>query len=328
MVKKKIFIKTKASKIDGWGNLQRQFNLFQLIDKRKYEITFFFQGSRKGYSFLKKNSKTIFIPYKCSQNNEINLIKKNGHCDYFLVEQLYIPISYQKELKKISKKLIIFDDLLNNNYFCDTLFCCQENNNYLKVIRNNKNSITKFYYGYKYFPISKDLIKVKKNKSKIKKNNNILISFGGGDYDEYILNCINLLKSFTNHFEFILIFLKGSFKSSTVKKLNKFNFIKIKKDKNSIISELQKSKISILSGGYHKIESNYLGCNSIFVATQKHQDVLLEKFQKKTGCDYIKYRHNNFNNLLLSYLKNSFYNKSSNNKLIFNNKYILRTLLD
>ena len=73
------------------------------------------------------------------------------------------------------------------------MFSCQENENFKKVKNDSKNKILKFYYGYKYFPISKELIKAKKNKHKIKKNNNILISFGG-EYDEYILNCIDLLK--------------------------------------------------------------------------------------------------------------------------------------
>ena len=85
MIKKSIFIKTKASKIDGWGNLQRQFNIFQILDKRKYQITFFFQGSRKGYNFLKSKCKTVHVPYSFTYNQEINLIKKAGNCDYFII---------------------------------------------------------------------------------------------------------------------------------------------------------------------------------------------------------------------------------------------------
>ncbi len=307
MNKKKIFFKTKASDYDGWGNLQRQFNIYELLEKRKFEVLFFFQGSNKGYNFLKKKCNTIRIPKKISFTEEFKLISYYGKCDYFIIEQLHIPITFQKKIKTIAQKLIIFDDLLQNKYFCDKLFCCQENANFNKVKNNHKNKIIKFYYGYKYFPISKDLLKARNNKSKIKKNNNILISLGGGDYDEYILNCIDLLISFKNHFDFILIFLKGSFKNSTVKKLSKFKFVKIKKDKNSIVNELQKSKISILSGGYHKIESNYLDCNSIFIATQKHQNVLLHKFHKKTQCDYIKFRNSNFKKLLLKYLTKRFF---------------------
>ncbi len=328
MNKKKIFFKTKASDYDGWGNLQRQFNIYELLEKRKFEVLFFFQGSNKGYNFLKKKCNTIRIPKKISFTEEFKLISYYGKCDYFIIEQLHIPITFQKKIKTIAQKLIIFDDLLQNKYFCDKLFCCQENANFNKVKNNHKNKIIKFYYGYKYFPISKDLLKARNNKSKIKKNNNILISLGGGDYDEYILNCIDLLISFKNHFDFILIFLKGSFKNSTVKKLSKFKFVKIKKDKNSIVNELQKSKISILSGGYHKIESNYLDCNSIFIATQKHQNVLLHKFHKKTQCDYIKFRNSNFKKLLLKYLTKRFFKKSLINKLSFNNKYLLNNLLD
>ena len=96
MNKKKIFFKTKASDYDGWGNLQRQFNIYELLEKRKFEIVFFFQGSEKGYNYLKKKCDTIRIPRNISFIEEFKLISDYGKCDYFIIEQLHIPISFQK----------------------------------------------------------------------------------------------------------------------------------------------------------------------------------------------------------------------------------------
>ena len=149
MNKKKVFIKCKASEKDGWGNLQRQFNIAELIDKRKYIIIFFFQGSTKGYEFLKKKYLTINFDKKINLTLEKKLIEKYGIADIFIIEQLKISLKAQKIYSSVSKKLIIFDDLLENNYRCTYLFCCQKNDNYYKIKNNTYNSYLKFFYGYK-----------------------------------------------------------------------------------------------------------------------------------------------------------------------------------
>ena len=327
MSKKKIFIRCKAGKNDGWGNLQRQFNIAELIDKRKYKIIFFFQGSNKGYQFLKKSFLTIKLKENISLEKELKILGNFDNSDFFIIEQLNISLLAQRKYKSITKKLIIFDDLLQNQYHCNDLFCCQINNNYKLTLNNKKNKIDRFFYGYKYFPLSKELIKVSKIKNK--KNKNIVISLGGGTYDKYYINILQILDKYKSKFNKVIIFLKGEFKNDTIINIKKYDFIVVKKDKSSIFKYIKESQLNILSGGYHKIESNFLRAKSFFIATHQHQNSLLENVTKFTNQNFIYFKSKNSNLLLNEYLESFFNGKKYKEKYIINNynKNFIKLLL-
>ena len=146
-----------------------------------------------------------------------------------------------------------------------------------------------------------------------------MISLGGGGYDRYYRLIVENLALRTNKFNYAIIYLKGEYKKNTINYFKKFDFIKLKTNKSSILLDLIKCKFSILSGGYHKIESNYLKIPSIFVSTQKHQDVLLKNFTQISNQDYICYNEKNFDLLLNKYLIKMFSQKKSKVKKIINN---------
>ena len=94
---------------------------------------------------------------------------------------------------------------------------------------------------------------------------------------------------------------------------------------------MNKSNLLIVSGGYHKIEANYLQKPIIAIATQKHQDNLLKKFKLKTNLKYISYKNDKFENILNNYL-NKFFIKNLKStfkqKKIINDKCDIINLID
>ena len=195
------------------------------------------------------------------------------------------------------------DDLLNKNYFTDILICCQENSNFTKYLNNTKNDVGKLFYGYKYFPIPYT------KKIKFIHKRNVLISLGGGQYDDLYLKIFKILRIYNEYFDKIIICFSGVYNNKTIRYLNRFSFTKIIENKKNIIQYMNKSNLLIVSGGYHKIEANYLQKPIIAIATQKHQDNLLKKFKLKTNLKYISYKNDKFENILNNYL-NKFFIKS------------------
>ena len=95
--------------------------------------------------------------------------------------------SRQKIYKNISKKLVVFDDILSKKYCADLLVCAQKKYNEKK----HKNSLI----GYEYYPLRKEFKKyINKQKNIKKKISNILICLGGSSYITAYKKLINFFK--------------------------------------------------------------------------------------------------------------------------------------
>ena len=211
--------------------------------------------------------------------------------------------------------------MLDKNYCSDYLISCQDHNN-IKNVTKAKN--TKLLIGYKYFPFSSEIIRFSKKKVKIKKKvKSILVFLGGGEYEAAFIKVLEAIKKFD--FSKITLVLG----SSSSKELSKILKKKIKKinliPKTKKIGELFKSHdISLVSGGYTKLEAAILNNPCSIIQTQWHQNEITKKFCKETGCENLghfsklsaKKIENSISKLLL--LKNR-------NKIIKNYKKILNT---
>ena len=319
MNSKKTIIISRAGKIDGWGNFHRQYSLAVYLKERGHKINFIIIESKKAF----KQSSKLFNSHlikndKNFKNKIINKVSKYKNLDYIIIELYKLDLDFQKKLFRLTNKLVVFDDLLNKNYFANILICCQENDNFKKFIKNKKNYVEKFYYGYKYFPIC--INKNFENKINKKIKYKIIISLGGGSYDNLYLKIFSVLKNYKKYYDEIQFFFSGEYNNKTIKYLDNFNYIKIYQNKNNILNYMNQANLLITSGGYHKIEANYLNKPIIAIATQKHQNQLLKNFEKKTNINFLKYNIKNFDNALNKFCKLFFVN---NNKKLFLPKKII-----
>ena len=196
----------------------------------------------------------------------------------FFLESLDLNLSIQKFYGSLSKKFVILDDLLDKNYCSDYLISCQNHTNTKNIIKT-KN--TKLLIGYKYFPFSDEIIKFSKKKIKIKeKVNSILVFLGGGEYEGAFIKILDAIKKF-KFSKITLIMGSSSSKELSkilTKKVRNLNLI----SKTKKIGELFKNHdISIVSGGYTKLEAAILGSPCSIIQTQWHQNEITKKFSKK-----------------------------------------------
>ena len=238
---KKYFIRTSAGDELGWGNLHRMLILFKILKQKTKHVYFYVKGNKSVYNYLDKE-KISFI--KITTNNlkkENEILKKNGQADISFIEVLSSSLRLQKIYKYNSKKLVVFDDLLNNKYICDILFCCQKKKNH------KLKNIKKIYNSYKYFPVKKNFNYFIKKKKVIKKKiKKVVVFLGGGNYAGANLEIAKILNKIRLNATFLIGNENSKYINKKLKKINK-NF-KLKINSKSIPKILFNSDLVICGG--------------------------------------------------------------------------------
>ena len=273
-----ILFRCSAGGNHGWGNIKRLELIYNAL-KNKYRFNYKFIVDAnlevKKYLTVKKiNFESV------TQINENNILNKIGPVDFSILELLHCSIKIQKKYKKISKKLIILDDITRGKYISDILISCQKK--YSKVI---KIKGCKFYNDYSYFPLTRNFDKYIKKKKKVNKEIKSIVIFVGGS--NYIKTYIGLAKIFskTNYKLTFLIGTENSHKiSSEIKKISKKILIKI--NSNNIPKLIFDADLVVAGGGYTKVETAYLKTPLLTICIHSHQEKLVKDFYKTFKLDY------------------------------------------
>ena len=273
---KTIYFRTRGGAKQGWGNIYRILLIYNLL-KKNNRLLFIYEGNREVNQYLnQKKIKFLRLKEGISLKEEKKIISKLYKPDLTIIEMLECNFSRQKIYKKISKKLVVFDDILSKKYCADLLVCAQKKYNEKKY----KNSLI----GYEYYPLRKEFKKyINKQKNIKKKISNILICLGGSSYITAYKKLINFFKKKNYNVTFVF----GNEKEKIVKnkvKIKKFNFIKTTDD---IAKLLFNSDLAIVGGGYIKIEAAYMNTPMVVFPVQKHQQKLVKNFKKFCKAPYL-----------------------------------------
>ena len=288
-----ITFRTNAGREYGWGNIIRLYNFYVYLIKEKpnYNYRFFVQGDNEVFNFLKKK-KIRFIKLKdqLSIDEELRVLKKNKENDILICEMLDLSYERQTMYKRIYKKVIVFDDLINQKYNANFVICAQEWPSYQNIKISNNN--TQFLLGYDYFIFSKfyeNYRKKRLTKKISKKINSIVIVLGGGDYDLAYMNTALAIKKMNLNIKitFILGFASISKKTKIIKKI--LPNATIKSNIANISKYLYNSDLAIVGGGYTKVESAFLLTPCIIISVQWHQIPLADYFAKITNSPHLGY---------------------------------------
>tara|TARA_B100001559_G_C16473524_1_gene610203 strand:+ start:863 stop:1828 length:966 start_codon:yes stop_codon:yes gene_type:complete len=273
---KTIYFRTRGGAKQGWGNIYRILLIYNLL-KKNNRLLFIYEGNREVNQYLnQKKIKFLRLKEGISLKEEKKIISKLYKPDLTIIEMLECNFSRQKIYKNISKKLVVFDDILSKKYCADLLVCAQKKYNEKK----HKNSLI----GYEYYPLRKEFKKyLNKQKNIKKKISNILICLGGSSYITAYKKLINFFKKKNYNVTFVF----GNEKEKIVKnkvKIKKFNFIKTTDD---IAKLLFNSDLAIVGGGYIKIEAAYMNTPMVVFPVQKHQQKLVKNFKKFCKVPYL-----------------------------------------
>lgn len=288
-----ISFRTNAGGENGWGNLIRLYNLYLYLYKIKpdYNYLFIIEGDEEIFKYLsRKKIKFIKLKNKISIKNEKIILNKIKEKNYLICEMLDLSYARQLMYKKLYKKVIVFDDLINQKYAADYVICAQEWPSYKNIKISDKN--TKFLLGYDYFIFNKNYkkyneIRIKKKlKSKIK---SIVVILGGSDYEIAYMKVAQALKKINKNIKILFIIGFSHIKKNkkTIKSI--LPNAKIMSNVSDVSKYIYKADVAIVGGGYTKIEAAYLLTPSIIISVQWHQLLLANQFSKITKTLHLGY---------------------------------------
>ena len=277
-----VFFKIYLNQHSGLGHLSRcliiaeklpiNYKIFFLTDsifdlkkliKIKKKITYInLYNNKKKFKTEKKDLK-IFIDKSFELKKSI-----------VIVDDYRIGNIWTKKIHKLSKKLIVLDDLANRKLTCNTYinYKIVTDTNYKKKISNLLNKDSVKLLGNKYCIINKNLKKIKNNKNKKK----IMINFGNSFNFNHIHDLLKKIfyKIINKNKNLHLIIVIGP-KAINYKKT--FNFF-LNKNKCKIIYKnfgiynfLNEINFFIGSSGNAIYENSYLNIPSIFFSLNKNQ---------------------------------------------------------
>ena len=280
------FLKTKLS-------LDPKLIAFIVKTKGKYS---------KNLTILRKHKfeiiriKSTIKDYSTEEAKELNKLRAN----MIIIDRLgKVNKNFYESIKTNFKKKIIIDDSSIHRKLFDLS---------LNPLIQNVPTFKGEKVGYKYL-----ILDISKNtKPKIKKNNkNIFLFFGGFDsknLTQKVINSLNLIKIKFN------IHLPLAYKSSVKIKKNQHNFNFFKPEK--YFNQLNKSNISIISGGIALFDSILNKKKIICIPQYEHQELNAKKILKTKAINYLNSKNKNFDvnliNLILKIYKDKHYLKKIN----------------
>ncbi len=265
-----ILFRCSAGGSHGWGNIKRLELIYKALKKKlSFKYKFIVDTNIDVKNYL-KSKKINFI--STNKKNEDQVLKKIGFVDLSIIELLHCSVKIQKKYKKISKKLVVLDDITKRKYISDILISCQNKNFIVNKIRN-----CKFYNDYSYFPVTDNFNKFIKKKKRINnKIKSIVVFIGGSNYIKKYLHLANILKKTKYDVTFLIGLENSNVILEKIKKVSRK--FKVKINSNNIPKIIFCSDLVISGGGYTKIEAAYLKTPLLCISIHKHQNQLIDDF--------------------------------------------------
>ena len=312
-MRKKIYIRFDSGGKVGLGHAIRCFKIIKLFRKEDIIIC------------CNSETKKIF-----KINKYKTIIKKNNE-----LEQNYL----KRILKKSNNSKIIIDTIFK--YDKKNLLKIEKNNNYFYFIHNFKTNFTsksKVIFPIDYYKLKNYLYIKKKTKFvyfgkkyvlpginyKIRKNDNIVVNFGGSDPKNITLKLMKKLNDENIKLNFIFLIGKAYKYIHELKRRNKLKNIKIRNFSKKLFFS---SNIAIASFGLSSYE---LLNNNVFVFNISHS----KKHSMNAKLFETKYRYSKDLGTYKEVKKINFLNKINNlkkkrfhhNQQLFGNNFELSSL--
>jgi UDP-2,4-diacetamido-2,4,6-trideoxy-beta-L-altropyranose hydrolase len=288
----------------GFGHINRCIPLTKGLVKKKFHVEFLINKNKNIEKILDyENIPYRIIPKKVSIDNESKYIKKiidKEKIKILILDMREYNERISSELSNYDFKTIVIDDAWSKKAYADLVINVTKIKSYTNYKKINKNC--KICIGPKFYIISREFKKNKKNNLDIKKKKkyNITISLGGWEPDGLSKK---ILKSIIdiNNINIKIIWGPLFPNSQDITKYSKkFTNVKIEKKQNNLSKIFKHSDIVISNGGNTLHELAILGIPCLAIAAHNHQLEYIEFFSQKGFCDNLGY----YKELKMSELKN------------------------
>lgn len=210
---------------------------------------------------LKKISESNYEVYMQNSSNIIEDIKGFSP-DVIINDILDTSEDYILGLKKLSYKVINFEDLGNGTRYADVV---------INAMYPEKKIVLNHYYGAKYF-ILRDEFLYTPEKIEISNNlKNILISFGGVDPNDFTHRVLDVIKSYCENNNIKITVVTGiGYKNTKILKKT-FPDVEIKSNINNISDEILNADIVFTSAGRTTFEVAAIGVPAIVLCQNNRE---------------------------------------------------------
>jgi UDP-2,4-diacetamido-2,4,6-trideoxy-beta-L-altropyranose hydrolase len=277
---KKIIFRADGSQKTGLGHLYRLFSLVEIC-KEKY-CSIFITRSNSFINVIPKEYICDIIPEDILIDEEPQwLASKYPSSDYIIIADGYdFNSAYQKKVKNLGYKLIYIDDLKKGKQYADIIV------NHSPGVTSedyDAQDYTKFALGPDYALIRPAFVHKAQERKSISVINNILISFGGADTNNFTLRFLKILLGF--NFKRISVVMGGAYPyEDSIKEIGKsFPEVKFYKSltEEEMCKQMANADLAIVPASsvlFEVIAAGALPVISYYVENQKlFHDYLFKK---------------------------------------------------
>ena len=226
-------------------------------DILNHKITFLVaKDSQMAYEKIASKNYPVLI----QENNNIIDDIKNLNPDLVINDRLDTSKEYMQDLKDLNLKIVNFEDLGDGAKKADLV---------INAIYPEKQVLPNHYFGHDYFILRDEFI-FSTQKKDIDKVENILITFGGVDPNNYTKKVIETIYDYCQIHKITITVIAG-FGYTEYDSLSVFKNIEIKENVTNISSYMHKANLIFTSAGRTTYEIASIGTPSIVMAQNERE---------------------------------------------------------
>jgi len=253
--RKHILFVVTGNSIVGLGHVYN--TLLLANDILNHEITFLVD-SASPMAYDKIASKNYRVHMQ-KDEDIVEDIKKYAP-DIIVNDTLDTDVEYIQKLKSLNLKVINFEDLGEGAKVADLV---------LNAIYSEKQILPNHYFGHEYFILRDEFI-YSEQKNKITNVNNVLISFGGVDPNNYTKKVLEAIYDYSQSIGIQITIIAG-YGDSKYETLQEYKSVKILKNVENISTYMLEADLIFTSAGRTIYEIASIGTPAIILAQNERE---------------------------------------------------------
>lgn len=286
-VPRTITLRTRGGPRHGYGNVYRLLGVAEFLRRAGVpRVRFLLEGPQEVAGIVRRAGFEAWVLDEgLDPAEEARALAELEPSDLCIVEMLDLDVARQRVLKARTRRLVIFDDLLDQRYEADLVVCGQDMKRDGDAVLRGPH--TTLFSGYEWFLLPQAFRGVRKTVAqqpdRIAK---VLVAFGGGSYDLAWLKTARAAARCAGDLAFTFVLgpaASGALHTEVAELCPGARIL----GEGDLPREFAAHDLAITSAGYLKIEAAATGTPAITLATQWHQIPLGEAFSEAVGAPYL-----------------------------------------
>jgi UDP-2,4-diacetamido-2,4,6-trideoxy-beta-L-altropyranose hydrolase len=309
----KVVFRVDSSNKIGGGHLYRSLVLAEELKSHEMDICFICKvlpGSmdelvtERGFNLIKirpapkadyvyKNEYESWLGEPLRSEIEIihHTLSQLGKIDLIVVDHYALNYKWHKEIRHLTKKIMVIDDLANRIHDCDILL----DHGYVHNFESRYDGIIPNgclkYLGPRHALLAKDLTRVKKKREEkilSGKKNKVLVYFGSADDRQLTIKCLKVLVGLDYELTYDVVVGSANLRKEEIRKIcSQQRNISFYQSPDCYYDLIQNSDICIGAGGVSVLERIYVNLPSILLCGAENQKEILKKASEMNMFMYL-----------------------------------------